>query len=190
MLLIPLLPIVLWWFKQGRIFALLCILSLSTTSLDAFESDFFKNSEQCGKEAFDKGDFEAAIRSFQDPYRKGVSYYKAGNFVEAENAFRQSTLPETSIQAAYNLGNALAQQQKFKEAVSAYEEVLKQQPDHTKAKDNLELIKKLLEQQKQESSQSDNQDQDNQNQQNQDKSQEKDSKDKDQSNPPSHRPKK
>ena len=73
-----------------------------------------------------------------------MSCYKAGKFAEAETYFKQSTRPDVASSAAYNLGNALVQQQKLKEAVTAYEDVLKQWPDHTKAKENLELVKKML----------------------------------------------
>ena len=84
---------------------------------------------------------------FRIPYRKGVACYRAGQYAEAEKLFRQSSRPDVACSAAYNLGNALAYQQKYKEAIEAYENVLKQWPDHTRAKENLELVKKMLEQQ-------------------------------------------
>lgn len=160
LLILPVLPIILWWFRRGVIIAVMLILCAPTFGLEATTiHDYFKNSEELGKQAVDNGDYTAAIQAFQDPYRKGVAYYKAGQFAEAEKMFRQSSRAEMVCNATYNLGNALAQQQKFKEAITAYEDVLKKWPDHTKAKENLELIKKMLEQQKQDSSNSDNSDQ-------------------------------
>lgn len=171
--LFPVLPIFLWWFRKGAIVALFFLVF----HLEASE-DYFKNSEQCGKEALEAGDCEKALNTFQDPYRKGVACYKAGQFAEAEQMFRQSDRPEVACSAAYNLGNCLAQQQKLKEAITVYEDVLEKWPDHTRAKENLELVKKMLEDQKQDPSdqqdnqdkkdQKDNQDQDKQDQDKQD----------------------
>lgn len=146
--LLPILPIILWWFKDGRLFALLPFLLTPLFPLDADFSDFFKNSDQIGKEAFEQQDYECAEQSFKDPYRKGVSCYRAGKFSEAEDWFRQSDRAEISCNATYNLGNSLVQQNKLKEAIVAYEAVIEKWPEHAKAKENLELAKKMLEEQK------------------------------------------
>ncbi len=149
-LILPVLPILLWWFRQGFIIAVLLL--VPTLKLNANAADYFKNQEQLGQQAFENGDFETAEASFQDPYRKGVVCYKAGKYREAEELFKQSTRPEVASSAGYNLGNALALQQKLKEAIKAYEDVLEKWPDHTKAKDNLEILKKMLEQQQSDNS--------------------------------------
>jgi Ca-activated chloride channel family protein len=142
------LPIILWWFRKGCLFAGLILLFTSVSPLEAEVTDYFKNTEQLGKEAFEQQNFENAEQTFQDPYRKGIASYRAGKFSEAEECFRQSSRPEVSCSAAYNLGNALVQQNKLNEAITAYEEVLEQWPEHTRAKENLELVKKMLEEQK------------------------------------------
>lgn len=139
------LPIILWWFRRENVFASILILLLPMSPLSAYSTDYFKNSEQLGKEALEGKDYETASQTFQDPYRKGVAFYKGGNFAAAEEMFRQSSRSDVACSAAYNLGNALAHQQKFKEAIAAYEEVLKKWPDHIKAKENLEFVKKMLE---------------------------------------------
>jgi len=148
------LPVILLWFRRGYMFASILLLCLPTLSLQANIVDYFKSSEQHGKEALDQGNYESAAAVFQDPYRKGVSLYKAGNFTEAEKMFRNSFREGIATNAAYNLGNSLVQQQKLKEAITAYENVLEKWPDHVKAKENLELVKKMLEQQKQQDSSS------------------------------------
>lgn len=155
LLLFPILPLILWWYRRGYIFALVIFsLSLSSFELEASGEAYFKNADQRGLEALEKGDYQSATELFQDSYRKGVACYKAGNFAEAEKLFGQSSREEVAMSAAYNLGNALVQQQKLEEAITAYEEVLRKWPEHTNAKENLELVRKMLEQQKQESSQS------------------------------------
>lgn len=159
LLVFPVLPFILWWFRRGYIFAAVVAFFLPFCGLEALDiSGYFKNSEELGKQALDSGDYETACGVFQDPYRRGIAYYRAGNFVEAEKMFRNSSRTDVSINATYNLGNALVQQQKFQEAIDAYEDVLKQCPEHIKAKENLELVKKMLEQQEKESSKSENSD--------------------------------
>lgn len=146
--LFPAIPLFLWWFRRGAFFVL--VLTLPGLSLHAEIGDYFKNSEQLGKQALDNGDYEKALSHFQDPYAKGVSYYRAGNFSEAEKMFQEAYLKDTGPSSGYNLGNALAKQQKLKEAIAAYEEVLKKWPEHTNAKENLELVKKMLEEEQKE----------------------------------------
>jgi Ca-activated chloride channel family protein len=125
----------------------------------ATSNHYFENIEQRGKDALENKDYEVAAKTFQDCYRRGIAYYRMGNFAEAEKMFRQSSREEVASSAACNLGNSLVKQQKFSEAISTYEDVLKKWPNHTKAKENLELVKQMLEQQKQDSSQSDETDQ-------------------------------
>ena len=165
LLIIPVLPILLWWFRRGYIFAAILLCLSPSLNLEAFDSVYFKNSEQIGKQAYDEEDYETAINTFQDPYRKGVACYKAKNFAEAERLFRESSRSEVDSCAIYNLGNALAQQEKFKEAMAAYETVLEQCPNHLQAKENLEMVRQMLQDQKN-NSQSDKKDQQNNQDQN------------------------
>ncbi|MDP1836523.1 MAG: VWA domain-containing protein [Chlamydiales bacterium] len=145
---LPVLPFFLWWYRRGYIFALL-LFSVTTTDSHASLSNYFYNPEQQAGQAFEDGDYLDAADAFQDPYRKGVAYYRQGEYAAAEKMFRQSTRPEVASSAGYNLGNALALQNKLKEAVVAYEDVLEKWPDHKEAKENLEVIKKMLEEQEQ-----------------------------------------
>lgn len=172
----PAIPIILWWFKKGSLFVLLFfILTTPLTNLEARQfKDFFKNTEQLGEEALLQEDYQTAANTFQDYYRQGVAHYKAGNFEDAENMFKKSAREEVASSATYNLGNALVQQQKFKEAIAAYENVLDKWPDHTKAKENLELVKKMVEQQQQQDPPPQDQDNNNDHQDPSSKSQDQD----------------
>ncbi len=161
LMILPALPIMLWWFRRGSVFAIILSFILFTPLIEVEATPFqeyFKNSEELGKQAWDAGDYTAASETFQDPYRKGVAYYRANNFAEAEKMFRQSARRDVASHAAYNLGNSLVQQQKLKEAIAAYEDVLAQWPDHAKAEQNLELVKKMLEQQPPDGADSENAD--------------------------------
>lgn len=148
---IPALPFILLWIRRGHIIPIFILIMTPALGLEAAGIDqYFMNSQQLGVQALEEKDYDAAHQHFDDPYRKGVAQYRAGNFAEAEAHFNESTRPEVAMDAAYNAGNALAFQEKFEEAIKQYEEVLKKWPDHQKARENLEIVKKILEQQEQE----------------------------------------
>lgn len=79
--LLPTLPFILWWFRKEGFFLAAIALFFTYSPLEGgIRQDYFMNSEERGKEALDNGEYESAATSFQDPYRKGVACYKAGNF--------------------------------------------------------------------------------------------------------------
>ncbi len=113
-------------------------------------------------------------------YDAGVAAYKLKDFKQAESYFsaaQQAAAHDKALQdkALFNQGNACAQQKKFKEAIESYERALKIKPDDAHAQHNLELIKKLLEQEEQKKKQE--QEQKDKKQQEQDKKQNQQNKD-------------
>lgn len=145
---LPFMLIILPWFRRGFYFPviLVCILSYhSQTTAVTLNEELFLSKEQQGlRELENHQDYDKAVELFNDPYNKGVAYYKAGKYAEAEKFFRQSNMSEVKVSALYNLGNALAKQHKFDEAVDVYKQVLKEQPNHDKARHNIGIVKKLL----------------------------------------------
>ena len=120
-------------------------------------------------------------RTAKTLYGLGVSSYKRKEYDRAGAYFASALEYETDIQKKeelfFNYGNALAFQKKLHEAVEAYEKALEINPDNEHVKHNLEIVKKMLEnqeqqqhndQQKQQENQDKNneQQQDNQNNQN------------------------
>ncbi|MEM1058226.1 MAG: VWA domain-containing protein [Verrucomicrobiota bacterium] len=113
----------------------------------------------------------------------GAAAYKAGNFDQAETAFTKALgTPNTALQqeAYYNLGNTLfrrGQQTEqsdpqstiaaWEQALEMYEGAMALNPEDADAKHNYEVVKKKLEELKQQQQQQ-NQDQQNQDQQDQD----------------------
>ncbi|CRX37949.1 vWA domain-containing protein [Estrella lausannensis] len=181
--LLPVLPLFLFWFRRGCLFSLL-LFTAAPSSAQASLPSFFYNEEQKASQAYEKGDYQTAADTFEDPYRRGVAYYRMGDYQSAEEMFGQSTRPEVASMAAYNLGNALAKQNKLQEAIKAYEDVLEKWPDHKLAKENLDLIKKMLEEQQQ---QNQNEDKSNPEDQQQ-KEDEQDSSPQENENEPSQKP--
>ena len=84
----------------------------------------------------------------------GNALYRQKKFDQAESAFRASEYTakngREAFKASYNLGNALLMQQKYQEAIEVYEKSLGYKENDEKAKFNLELAKKMLEEQKKE----------------------------------------
>ena len=138
LMILPVLPIILWWFRRGYLFA--C--SSSFHSRFSIEAAGFKIILKIQKSLENKHWMTAIMKQRSRHFgslQKRSCLLRAGNFAEAEKMFRQSSRADVACDAAYNLGNTLVQQQKLKEAIAAYEDVLKKWSDHTKAKRILSL---------------------------------------------------
>ncbi|MCB0344554.1 MAG: VWA domain-containing protein [Bdellovibrionales bacterium] len=154
-------------------------------------------SENLGDEAstmFNNGKFESAEETFrtgvsqrpEDPrflLGQGSSLYRMEKFEQASEAFMksaaQSAQPENKAKSLYNAGNSFAQIENYQRAIEVYEEALKLTPDDQEIKDNLEYVKRLLQQQNQDKDQDKDQEQNQDQQQDKNQSQSQD-KDKDQ----------
>ena len=87
-------------------------------------------------------------------YDLGVSAYKNSEFDKALTYFNKAAqeinAPQALREQAYfNAGNAHVSLKQLQEAIDAYDKVLALNPDHEKAQHNKEVVKKMLEQQKQ-----------------------------------------
>ncbi len=139
-------------FRKGWAGALGVLFMLSTgTSLtaEAAVQDWFARPDQQAARAFESGDHEKATEQFENPEWRGVAAYRSG---QHETAIEALSGIEGS-RARYNLGNALAQNGQYEEAVSVYDEVIEIEPDHADAIHNRELVARLLEQQQQQQQQ-------------------------------------
>lgn len=171
------LPFALLAYRQGALLLLLVIIYPHEKSY-AFEwEDLWQTADQQAQRLLEQGKVNQAAEKFKDPNHKAYAQYQAGQYEQSAESYSlrslssQSQPQETNnsdlnLTNQYNLGNALAKQQKFEEAIAAYDSVLEQNPDHEDAKFNKQLVEQILEQAQDSESQSD------QNQQNQDSSQE------------------
>lgn len=126
------------------------------------------NDTRDGISAYEKGAFEQALKHFTDAqlnapdraemlYNVADAYYKTGNFDAAAEHYRQvleTDDPELKRKALYNLGNAEFRRGKARDAIGHYEAALSIAPDDRQTRENLEFVKKALEQQKQQQQQS------------------------------------
>lgn len=148
LLLLPAVLIFLYMLSQRAFYSLFAIIAVglcNSPSATAFElRSVFQNSEQQAEHAFQRTNFSEAASLFKDRYRKGVALYRSGDFAAAEQQFKSAQRPEVKISAMYNAGNAQMQQKKWRAAISSYEHVLQDKPDHIDAKHNLEIARKML----------------------------------------------
>ncbi|MBI9090027.1 MAG: VWA domain-containing protein [Desulfobacterium sp.] len=142
-------------------------------------------SVEKGIEAYRAGEYEQAEKHFIDAqldrpgmaelyYNIGSAAYKKGDYEAAVKNFTRAGETDDSnlkTRALYNLGNALYRSGRIEEAVKEYEGVLSLAPGDTEAKENLEFVKKKLEEQKKQQKNQDKENQD-KDQQNKDQQQE------------------
>lgn len=148
-LVVALLAVALPAFRRGWVgIVLLYILLPHVTHAFSWEN-MWERSDQQAMKALEQHDPKKAATLFEKPEWKGIAQYRAGDYEEAEQAFSKMDSPE----GHYNRGNALAKLGKYPEAIASYQAALTQQPDHGDAQHNLDVLKKLLEDQQSQSSQ-------------------------------------
>ena len=124
------------------------------------------------KESYNLGDYKTAAEIYKSlnlpkaKYNEGVSNYKDGNFSQALQNFKDVKDDNLSFERLHNLGNTYANLHDFNKSILSYEKALKIKEDN-ETRFNLELIKKMQEQNKTQNNQNSN----NNKEQNQDKNQ-------------------
>ncbi|MCE4371355.1 VWA domain-containing protein [Xanthomonas hortorum] len=114
-LLLPVMLLALLAFRRRAVvavLALVCVLPLAQPA-HAAESTLWQRADQVQQQRLDAG----------------VQAYRKGDFAAAQKAFEGVPTDE----GLYNLGNALARQGQYDEAIAAYDRALKQHPEQQDA---------------------------------------------------------
>lgn len=144
-LLLPLLPLAALGFRRGwlGIALLACLGTHSDPGLALDWQNLWQTPDQRAMDALDHGHPEQAAQLFENPAWKAAAAYKAGQYsASAELLKNREDAP-----SLYNLGNSLARQGQYQEALTAYERALEQNPADADTLYNRDLVKKALEQQ-------------------------------------------
>jgi Ca-activated chloride channel family protein len=145
-LLLLLVPMAAFGFRRGWLMLLPLALLLPPQRADAITwTDLWSRPDQQAQAALDAGNAKQAQVLARDPLLRGSAAYRAGDFPAAAQDFDR---PD-SAEAQYNLGNALAKEKKYAEAIAAYDRALKRQPAMDDASANRKAIEDWLKQQKQ-----------------------------------------
>ncbi|OMH33679.1 VWA domain-containing protein [Motiliproteus sp. MSK22-1] len=124
-LVLLLLPLVLLSHRRGWLLVVLIVPLVNPQPVYAFEwQDLWKNKNQQAIEAFEKGEHARAAELFDLPEWKGSAQYKSGDYQQAAESFAA----DKSADSWFNRGNALAKAGQLEEAVSAFEQALKVDP--------------------------------------------------------------
>ncbi|TBN40323.1 VWA domain-containing protein [Pseudomonas sp. BGI-2] len=98
-------------------------------------TEAFFTPDQQGRWAFEHEHFPQAAAHFVDPYWKGIAAYNAADFDVALASFARLETP----QAYFYLGNIYVRRFSFDQAIAAYQQALKLQPQFPEATANLAL---------------------------------------------------
>jgi Ca-activated chloride channel family protein len=122
---------------------------------------------QAGEKAYQAKNYTASLKAFEENarlspdaaapyYNQGSALYQNQNYSQAAEAFRQSLqraeTPRQKAQSLYNLGNSYYRQgqqskqpeQLWQQAVEAFEQALKLQPNDQQIHENHEFVKQQL----------------------------------------------
>ncbi len=144
-LLLILLPLAALAFRRGLILVLLLfVLPLPQDAMAFSWEDLWRNKDQQGQRQLEAGNAADAAGLFADPSWRAVASYRAGDYGGSAAGFAEGE----DVESLYNLGNALARLGQFESAIEAYEQALKLEPDMDDAIYNRDLLKELVQQQK------------------------------------------
>ncbi|OBQ52239.1 VWA domain-containing protein [Tamlana sp. s12] len=140
-LVFPLAFIFLFSFRKGwsinLIIIMLCLSSCSKEKKSDFKfKDLWYTQQYQAQQEYDAKNYAKAAVKFKDPMHKGVAYYKAGDFLSAETAFKQ----DSTVNGMYNLGLTYAKLGRLEASKEIFEKVIQKDPNNANAKGNLQHI--------------------------------------------------
>ncbi|MEL7451132.1 MAG: VWA domain-containing protein [Pseudomonadota bacterium] len=137
-----LLPLVAIAFRRGGYVVAGCLALMMITPVPAQASTWdalWKNRDQRGAEALEAGKAYEAAELFKDPAWQASAAYRAGDFGESAAQFEGLE----GATARYNHATALARSGEIADAITAYENLLADEPDHEDAQHNLDVLREL-----------------------------------------------
>lgn len=129
-------------FRRGwlLIVALLAMPLATPMAHAATWSSLWANRDQRALQALQHGDAQLAQKLAATSGVRGAADYRVGDYAEAARAFAQGS----GARAQYNLGNALARQGQYREAIASYQRALQQDPKFADARTNLDAVQAWL----------------------------------------------
>jgi Ca-activated chloride channel family protein len=151
-LLIPLLVLFLFSFRKGwALYGLVFVMTLSSCSdveknpvngkKEKFQfADLWYTKEYQAQKEYDNKNYTQAAEAFEDPLRKGVAYFKAGDLNKAKEAFEK----DTSSTSKYNLALTYAKLGDLDKSQEIFTELVSKDPNNEDLKNNLLQVTKVM----------------------------------------------
>lgn len=161
-LLIPITLMALLWFRRGWMvqWCLLVLMASGMTSCSKEHDraiiryeplpghwtfiDLWLTRDQQGQRLLDKNRPEQALERFTDPRQKAMIWYRYDSLDKAAALY--ASLP--AAVSYYNLGVIEAELKNWHYAKESFEEALEVDPEFTEARENLELIERIIQENK------------------------------------------
>ena len=146
-LLLLLLPLAALAFRRGWLSPLPLLLVFVMPPPKAHAGvweDLWWRKDQQAMQRLESGAAHQATAMFERPDWRAAAAYQSGDFARA----LESLDGIDDDRAAYNRGNSLARLGRLEEAVTAYDDALRIDPDDTDAQFNRDLVQRLLEAQR------------------------------------------
>ncbi len=140
-----LIPFAALSFRRGWLLALPLLLIQPEPSYAFGWQDVWQTKDQQGQALLQQDKAAEAAETFERQDWKAAAQYRAGDYEAAAKSYAD----DDSATGRYNLGNALAKSGKLEEALEAYEQALKHNPDFEDAANNQRVVEELKKQQQQ-----------------------------------------
>ena len=135
---IPLLILFLFLNKRSAFLTLIFAIIININPNNIYANPLLNNNQKA-KKKYDQQSYEEAYELFSDDYNKAVSAYRLGDYESAVKYFKNIETQKSQ----FNLANSLLMNEQIDDAISQYEKILEQNPNHEKSKKNLEIAKQI-----------------------------------------------
>lgn len=143
----PAAALALIWFRRGWTMrwmilpAMLMTLWPVSPARAEGVADWFLTSNQQGRLAFQRKDYDRAAELFVDPMWKGQALYRDGKYSESVKVFARLD----TAAAAFFQGMSHIKGREYRDGIAAFENALERDPDYPGAAENLATAKIILE---------------------------------------------
>ncbi len=141
LLVVPAALILLFWFRKGWVlYSVLCMCCFTSCKEDETFTDLWYTKDYQGQQLSNQQRYQEAGTTYNSSLRKGVAYYKAGDFEAAITAFSK----DTTAQGAYNLGLAYYKNGDLQAAQYAFTQAVALDTTFANAQKNVNALRQVL----------------------------------------------